>query len=90
VEVKLPGYGWIPVDITQEKGFMNTDYFLNLATEKGMGYLYGSLTMDWSSYYFDGFRYKWDGMNAPKSKDVEQTIIYRIEDLSLKDIKTLN
>jgi hypothetical protein len=87
VEIKLPGYGWIPVDITQEEGFMNTDYYLNLATEKGASFLYGSLTMDWGSYYFDGFKYKWDGMDAP---NVEQKILYSIKNLGLKDIETLN
>ena len=87
VEIKLPRYGWIPIDITQEEGFMDTDYFLNLATEKGENYLYGSLTMDPNRYYFDGFRYKWDGMVTP---NVEQSVVYRIKDLSIKDIETIN
>ncbi|MGZ5192190.1 MAG: transglutaminase domain-containing protein, partial [Flavisolibacter sp.] len=83
-EVKLPGYGWIPIDITQEEGFMNTDHFLNLATEKGSSFLYESQTMDWTSYYFDGFKYKWDGMEQP---EVDQTLIYRIKNLALSDMQ---
>ncbi|MCL4416117.1 MAG: hypothetical protein M1365_05380 [Actinobacteria bacterium] len=83
-EVKLPGYGWIPIDITQEQGFMNTDYFLNLATEKGSSFLYESQTMDWTSYYFDGFKYKWDGAEQP---EVEQSLIYRVKNLALSDMQ---
>lgn len=83
-EVKLPGYGWIPIDITQEEGFMNADHFLNLATEKGSSFLYESQTMDWLSYYFDGFKYKWDGTEQP---EVEQSLIYRIKNLALSDMQ---
>ncbi|MCL5072165.1 MAG: hypothetical protein M1308_14940 [Actinobacteria bacterium] len=83
-EVKLPGYGWIPIDITQEKGFMSTDYFLNLATEKSSSFLYESQTMDWTSYYFDGFKYKWDGTEQP---EVEQSLIYRVKNLTLSDMQ---
>lgn len=83
VELKLPGYGWIPIDITQEEGFMKPDYFLNLATEKGTSFLYESQTMDWSSYYYDGFKYKWDGFDSPK---VEQKLIYKVKGLNLKDL----
>ncbi len=83
VEIKLPGYGWIPIDITQEEGFMKADYFLNVATEKGTSFLYESQTMDWSSYYYDGFKYKWDGQDTPK---IEQKLIYRVKDLGLKDL----
>jgi hypothetical protein len=87
VEVKLPGYGWIPVDITQEDGFMNTDYYLNLATEKGTSFLYESQTMDWTSYYYDGFKYKWDGNDTP---DVEQRLYYSIVNLDLTDLEIYN
>ncbi len=86
VEVKLPGYGWIPVDITQEYGFMNSDYFLNLATEKGNSFLYENQTMDWSSYFFDGFRYGWDGLTAP---GVEQSLVFRIKGINLQDINSI-
>ncbi len=87
VEVKLPGYGWIPIDITQENGFMNTDYYLNLATEKGTSFLYESQTMDWTSYYYDGFKYNWDGNSTP---DVEQRLYYSIVNLDLTDLEIYN
>jgi hypothetical protein len=87
VEVKLPGYGWIPIDITQEEGFMETDYYLNLATEKGTSFLYESQTMDWSSYYYDGFKYKWDGSKTP---DVDQKLYYSIVNLDLTDLEVYN
>ena len=77
VEVKLPGYGWIPVDITLEDGFMNTNYYLDVATEKGPGYLYKNVTMDWSSYFYDGFTFSWDGQEAP---DTEQNFVFKIKD----------
>ncbi|MBN1298676.1 MAG: hypothetical protein JW997_03200 [Actinobacteria bacterium] len=83
VELKLPGYGWIPVDITQEEGFMDTDFYMNLATEKGTSFLYESMTMDWSSYYYDGFKYKWDGAEPP---DVEQKLIYKVRGISFEDL----
>ena len=83
VEIKLPGYGWIIVDITQEKGFMKTDFFMNLATEKGSGFLHKSKIMDWSNYYYDGFIYSWEGIDFP---DVEQKLIYRIKNLSQSDL----
>ena len=86
VEVKLPGYGWIPIDITQEQGFMKTDYFLNLATEKGTSFLYESQTMDWTSYYYDGFKYKWDGSKAPDGNKIMQKLYYSIINLDLTDL----
>jgi Uncharacterized conserved protein len=82
-EVKLPGYGWIPVDITQEEGFMKADHYMNLATEKGTSFLYESQTMDWTSYFFDGFKYKWDGVNSP---DVDQKLYYSVKNLAMEDL----
>ncbi len=83
VEIKLPSYGWVPIDITPEDGFMKEDYYLNLATEKGNSFFHKSVTMDWSSYYYDGFSYSWDAEDAPQ---VEQSINYRIIGLDLKDL----
>ena len=69
VEVKFPGYGWIPIDITNEDYFMSENYYLDITTERGPGYLYENTTMDWSSYYYDGFLYSWNGSsNQRKSK----------------------
>jgi hypothetical protein len=87
VEVKLPGYGWVPVDITQEYGFMNIDYFLNLSTEKGTSFLYERQTMDPENYYFDGFLYDWDETETP---DVKQSLIFRVKNLELDDILSFN
>ncbi len=84
VEVKLPAYGWIPADITSEEGFMTNDYYLNLATEKGPGFLYERETMDWKSYYYDGFKFSWD---SPKPPDTEQILTYRVTGLALSDMQ---
>jgi len=83
VEIKLPGYGWIPIDITVEDDFMSPNYYLDITTEKGPGYLYENKTMDWGSYYYDGFLYSWDGDEDP---DTEQEFTFRVIDLELKDI----
>ena len=84
-EVKLPGYGWIPVDITQEEGFMKTDYYMNIATEKGTSFLYESQTMDWTSYFFDGFKYKWEDAGS-NTLSVDQRLYYSIKNLSMEDL----
>lgn len=84
VEIKLPGYGWIPIDVTLENEFMSGDYYLNIATEKGSGYLYKNKTMDPSSYYYDGFLYSWDGGAVPLT---EQEFIFRVTDLDHADIR---
>ncbi|MCL4377282.1 MAG: hypothetical protein M1409_02690 [Actinobacteria bacterium] len=83
VELKLPGFGWIPVNITQEDGFMTADYYLDLATEKGSSFLYESQTMDWTSYYLDGFKFKWDGASAPS---VDQKMLFSIKNLDFTDM----
>jgi len=48
-------------------------------------FLYESQTMDWNSYYYDGFKYDWDGSKNP-TEDVEQKFIYRIKDIDLSDL----
>jgi len=84
VEVKFPGYGWIPIDITQEDRFLSTNYYLDVVTEKGPGYLYKNMTMDWRSYYYDGFIFSYDGPSEP---DIEQFLIYRVKDLNVRDAR---
>lgn len=84
VEIKLPGYGWIPIDVTLENKFMFQDYYINIATEKDSGYLYKNKTMDPGSYYYDGFSYSWDENVIPLT---EQKFTFRVKDLDLKDIK---
>jgi len=83
VEIKIPGYGWVPVDITTEESFWTDNYFLDIVTERGPGYIYEHTTMDWGSYYYDGFDYSWDGETAPQ---VEQAFIYRVRDLDISEI----
>ncbi len=83
VEIKIPGYGWVPVDITTEENFWTDNYFLDIVTERGPGYIYEHTTMDWGSYYYDGFDYSWDGETAPR---VEQDFIYRVKDLDISEI----
>ncbi len=83
VEVKLPGYGWIPIDITVEDNFMSENYYLDITTEKGPGYLYKNTTMDPWSYYYDGFFFSWDGTEIPET---EQEFYFRVIGLDLKDI----
>jgi len=77
VEVKFPQFGWVPIDITIEDRFMATDYNMNLATERGSGFLHRNMTMDWSSYYFDGFVYSWEGEDIP---EVEQSLTYSVKE----------
>jgi hypothetical protein len=43
--------------------------------------------MDWSSYYYDGFKYKWDGSKTP---DVDQKLYYSIVNLDLTDLEVYN
>jgi len=83
VEVKLPVYGWIPTDITMEDNFMSENYYLDITTEKGPGYLYKNTTMDPWSYYYDGFSFSWDGTEIPKT---EQKFYFRVIGLDLKDL----
>jgi len=83
VEIKIPGYGWVPVDITMEESFWADNYFLDIVTERGPGYIYEHTTMDWGSYYYDGFDYSWDGEIAPL---VKQDFIYRVRDLDFSEI----
>jgi len=84
VEIKFPGYGWIPVDITPEAKFMHPNYYLNIAMEKGSGYLYENKTMDPGSYYYDGFLFSWDGDKMPLT---EQQFNFRVRELDVEDIK---
>ncbi len=83
VEIKIPGYGWVPVDITAEESFWTDNYFLDIVTERGPGYIYEHTTMDWGSYHYDGFDCSWDGEEAPR---VEQKFIYRVKDLDISEI----
>ncbi len=83
VEIKLPLYGWIPIDITVEDNFMSKNYYFDVTTERGPGYLYENTTMDISSYYYDGFKFDWDG---PEMPDIEQEFLFKVINLDLEEI----
>ena len=83
VEIKLPGYGWIPIDVTSEEEFMGYNYFLNLQTYKGSGVFYRSLEIDGEMFYPNGVYYTWTGEREPT---VTQDISYRIRGLKAEDL----
>jgi len=87
VEIKLPGYGWIPVDITAEGGFMAYNYYLNLETYKGSGVFYKSLLIDGENYYPAGFYYFWEGDIEP---DVTREEVYRVSGLNPGEIGVIS
>ena len=84
VEIKIPGYGWIPVDVTSEEDFMGYNYFLNLQTYKGSGIFHKSLKIDGESYYPAGFYYTWTGESEP---NIVQKISYRVKGLDTSELK---
>ena len=83
VEIKLPGYGWIPIDVTSEEEFMGYNYFLNLQTYKGSGVFYRSLEIDGEDFYPNGVYYTWTGEREPA---ITQDISYRIRGLKAEDL----
>jgi len=87
VEIKLPSYGWIPIDVTAESGFMSYNYFLNMQTYKGSGVFYKSLTIDKEDYYPLGFYYSWEGATEP---NVTQETIYSVSGLDSYDIEVMS
>ncbi|MEE8325256.1 MAG: transglutaminase domain-containing protein [Candidatus Humimicrobiaceae bacterium] len=84
VEIKLPGYGWVPVDVTSEEDFMEYNYFLNLQTYKGSGMFHKSLKIDGEDYYPGGFYYSWTGETEP---NIVQRISYRVKGLDRSELK---
>lgn len=87
VEIKLPGYGWIPIDITAEGGFMAYNYYLNMETYKGSGVFYKSLLLDGENYYPAGFYYFWEGDIKP---DVRREEVYRVIGLNPEDLGVIS
>jgi len=83
VEIKLPGYGWIPIDVTSEEDFMGYNYFLNLQTYKGSGIFYRSLEVDGEKLYPNGVYYTWTGESEPV---LTQDISYRVKGLTVEDL----
>jgi len=83
VEIKLPGYGWIPVDVTSEEEFMGYNYFLNLQTYKGSGIFYRSLDIEGEKFYPNSIYYTWTGESEPV---INQDISYRVKGLKAEDM----
>jgi len=88
LDIKFPGYGWLPVDITPEEEFLGPNYYLDIVREKGTGYLYENKTMDWERYYFDSFFYSWDSDSF--NPDTEQKFEFRVKGINLEDIELDN
>jgi len=86
-EIKLPGYGWVPVDITTESGFMSYNYYLNMETYKGSGVFYRSILIDGVNYYPGGFYYSWEGNVEP---DVLKGTTYKVSGLDIQDTAIIN
>lgn len=87
VEIKLPGYGWIPVDITAENEFMGYNYSLNVETYKGSGAFFRSISVDGVNCYPDGFYYSWNGNAEP---DITRDMVYRVSGINPLDISVVS
>ncbi len=87
VEIKLPGYGWIPIDITAESGFMTYNYYLNMEIYKGSGAFFKSISIDGENYYPNGFYYSWKGNTEP---EVKRETIYSVSGINQKDISVVS
>ncbi len=86
-EIKLPGYGWVPIDITTESGFMSYNYYLNLETYRGSGVFFRSLLIDDAGYYPSGFYYSWKGNEEP---DVLMETIYSVKGIDAQDTSVVS
>ena len=82
VEIKLPGYGWIPIDVTSEKEFLSHNFSLNLKTYEGDRQAL-SITIDGCPWSPTGYFYYWF--------DVEPEVIfeyfYRVSGIEYEDIE---
>ena len=63
-EIKLPGYGWIPIDATSEIPFTSANFNLNLKTFEGTGSLYSSTKIDDYPVNALGFFYYYPDANS--------------------------
>jgi len=84
VEIKLPGYSWIPIDTTGEERFLSHNYFLNLKTHEGTGKLYLSIAIDGYPWYPTGYFF------YPTSSSVEPEVnysyFYRVSGIEYENI----
>jgi PKD repeat protein len=81
VEAKLPYYGWVPLDITNESAFMSYNYFLNLKTFEGIDGFYDSENPEYPIGIF--YRYS-DG-----TAQIEKEIKYKVSGLEKKELMVL-
>ena len=87
VEIKLPGYGWVPIEVTAENGFMDYNYYLNMETCKGSGVFYRSLSVENLECYPSGFYYSWKGNIEP---DVTEEVIYTVSGLNPESLSVVS
>jgi len=83
-EIKLPGYGWVPVDATSEAPFLGANVNLNLKTYESTGSLYPSIEIDNYPTNVLGFFYYYnDANNKP---EVTTDYIYTVTGIKPEDI----
>ncbi len=70
-EIKLPEYGWVPLDVTWESGFLTRNYCLDVETIEG-------LEID-----YPGYSYTTGESSEP---EVISKYIYRVEGIDQSDI----
>jgi hypothetical protein len=73
-EIKLPGYGWIPVDVTSEQPFLSANYYCDLKTFEGTGNLYRSTRIDNVITYPLGFLYYYNNVQPVTTTGNEYSI----------------
>ncbi len=81
VEAKLPYYGWVPLDITNESAFMSYNYFLNLKTFEGIDGFYDAQRSD----YPIGIFYRYNNGTA----QIEKEINYKVSGIDKKELTVL-
>ncbi len=73
-EIKLPGYGWVPVDATTEQPFLSANYFCDLKTFEGSGSLYRSIKIDNVSATPLGFFYYYNDIQPTMTISYEYSV----------------
>jgi hypothetical protein len=81
-EIKLPGYGWIPVDITTEQPFLSANYYCDLKTFEGSGSLYRSIKIDNVATSPLGFFYYYNDIEP----DITTSYEYSVSGINANDI----
>ena len=81
-EIKLPGYGWVPVDSTTEQPFLSANYFCDLKTFEGSGNLYRSIKIDNAATDPLGFFYYYNDVQPTVTSSSE----YSVSGINANDI----